>query len=127
MSSENWQVFSYKDKNGKDPVDDFLHNQITPGEFAQIAARVKMLKEMGMRAVNGDIAENLRGDLFALRVPNTPNNPRIFMCTLQKFRRKSFVMLHAYRKSTEKIPKAEMKIALQRLEEVHSDADKYVN
>jgi len=125
MSDAGWRFFGYKDKNGRNPVLDFLMAEgITKGERGQIAARMQAVIEQGVQ-VSGDILENLGGGLYVLRVPNTPNNPRIFMCVLSNPRR-SFVMLHAYRKKGNKIPEREMRIALKRQKEVQSQPDQHV-
>jgi len=126
VSGENWQFFKYMDKNGNDPVWNFLEKQITRAEQRQVESRMKTVIELGMNAVNGDIVEHLGENLYVLRMPNTPNNPRIFMCTLSKFRPKSFVMLHAYRKKSEKIPESEMRIARKRLKEVQDNPNQHV-
>ena len=121
MSSERWQFYRYRDEDGNDPVWDFIQKQMTDGEREQLAARMQMVMEKRTDIADGKIVENLNENLYALRIPNTPNNPRIFMCTLSKFRPKSLVMLHAYQKRTKKIPEAEMKEARKRLEEVRND------
>jgi len=126
VSGENWRFLKYRDKNGNDPVWDFLQKQISDAERGQVVARMQTVMELGMLAVNGDIVENLGENLYVMRMPDTPNNPRIFMCTLSKLRPKCFVMLHAYRKKTEKIPKPEIRIARKRLTEVQDDPSQHV-
>jgi phage-related protein len=125
MSDAKWEFLRYKDKNGDDPVWGFLKGQITDGEKGQISARMQTVKEYGTH-VSGNILENLGENLYMLRVPNTPNNPRIFMCTLSSYWPRCLVMLHAYRKKDKKIPEAEMKIARKRLEEVQSQPEQHV-
>jgi phage-related protein len=124
MSGADWRFYKYRDKDGNDPVWDFLEKQTTSGEQAQIAARMLMVMEQGVR-VSGDIVENLGGGLYVLRAPNTPNNPRIFMCVRPGFRG-DYVMLHAYRKKGDKIPEREMRIALKRQKEVQSQPDQHI-
>ncbi|MDR2697700.1 MAG: type II toxin-antitoxin system RelE/ParE family toxin, partial [Holophagales bacterium] len=126
MNGENWQFLRYRDKNGNDPVWDFLQKQMNDAERSQVAARMQMVMKRGMLAVNGDIVENLGKNLYAMRIPNTLNNPRIFMCNLSKLRPKCFVMLHAYRKHTEEIPEPEIRIARKKLKEVQDDPNQYI-
>ena len=119
MSDGAWRFFRYRDKNGDDPVREFLEEQITHGEQGQILARMQMVHAM----VKGHIVENLGGGLYALRAPNTPNNPRVFMCPHPKVRG-SYVMLHAYRKKGDKIPESEKATARKRQNEVNEQPNK---
>jgi len=75
--------------------------------------------------VSGDIVENLGSGLYVLRAPNTPHNPRIFMCPHPKHL-SSYVMLHAYRKKDVKIPDSEKRIATKRQKEVQDQPDKHI-
>lgn len=125
MSGVGWQFFRYRDKDGNDPVWLFLTELITDGERGQIVARMQAVMEQGT-LVSGDIVENLpKEGLYVLRAPNTPNNPRIFMCLHPSVRR-SYVMLHAYRKKDRKIPPAEMNTARKRRREVQDQPDRHI-
>jgi len=70
VSGENWQFFRYKGKDGDDPVGDFLEKQVNDAERSQLASRMQAVIEQGVR-VNGDIVENLGGNLYVMRIPNT--------------------------------------------------------
>jgi len=124
MNGAGWQFFKYKDETGNDPVGDFLKGEITDGERSQFTSRMQAVMEHGP-TVSGDILENLGNDLYALRVPNTPNNPRVFICPVPD-RRGGLVMLHAYQKHGKKIPGSEMRVAKKRQKEVQSQPEKYI-
>jgi len=124
MNGAGWQFYTYRDETGNGPVWDFLERDITSGEKGQILSRMLTVMEHGP-TVKGNILENLGNGLYVLRIPNTPNNPRVFICPIPS-RRGNFVMLHAYKKHGKKIPDSEMRIARKRQKEVQNQPLKYI-
>ena len=62
--------------------------------------------------------QTIEGGLFELRVKGKEGIARIFYCTRVG---KRIVMLHVFIKKTQKIPKKELKLAIQRMKEVSDD------
>jgi phage-related protein len=58
--------------------------------------------------------------LFELRLKAKEGIGRVFFCTLPGQR---VMMLHAFTKKSQKTPPKELKVARERLQEVHEDAD----
>ena len=56
--------------------------------------------------------------LFELRLKNKEGIARVFYCTKVG---KRIVMLHVFIKKTQKTPKKELKLAIQRMKEVSND------
>lgn len=114
--TEQWHIEFYFDADGTAPVKEFLKDpSLTPGELKQLQLRLKLLQSYGLRLLRerSDILDKIatQTNLYELRLDNTPNNPRIFLCTLVG---KRFVLLHAFKKKTQKTPKREIDHAVRR-------------
>ncbi len=124
--SQQWQIKFYRQANGAEPVKAFLQTSVlTQAELKQIKARLKRLQEIGIRLMveRADILEKVEDNLYALRLANTPNNPRIFLCFVKD--RFQIYLLHGYKKKDRKIPKQDLKIALQRRDSILNQGDDY--
>lgn len=62
-----------------------------------------------------DILEPIEKKLYALRLDNTPNNPRIFLCALTG---KRLILLHGFKKKGRKTPRLEIAIAVRRRDQL---------
>lgn len=62
--------------------------------------------------------KSLGGGLFELRIKAQEGISRIFYCVVRK---NTIFMLHGFIKKTQKIPKKELKIAMERLKEVRKN------
>lgn len=122
MGRDRWQLLRYKAKDGSDPVWDFITKVLSEAEQGQFKARVTELLDNGL-GTRGEVLEKLGNNLYALRLPNTPNNPRFFLCAVTPMK---FVIVHAYPKHTRKIPPAEEGIARKRVAEVESNPKKFI-
>lgn len=114
--SEEWQIVFYRDSDGTEPVQQFLQDSsLTPGELKQFQVRLTLLTQRGLSLLleRSDILDKIKGEknLYELRLDNTPNNPRIFLCALIG---KRLVLLHAFKKKGRKTPKLEINIAAKR-------------
>lgn len=122
MGSPRWSLHRFRPADGSDPVWDFIKTDLTPGERGALEARLNLVVIAGL-GTRGDVLEILGDNLYAVRVPNTPNNPRFFMCAITPLQ---FVMVHAYRKSTMKIPPSEQALARKRIALVISNPNKFI-
>ncbi|MBR8835428.1 MAG: type II toxin-antitoxin system RelE/ParE family toxin [Stigonema ocellatum SAG 48.90 = DSM 106950] len=123
--SEEWQVIFYRESDGTEPVQDFLRDpSLTPGELKQFQVRLTLLTQKGLSLLleRSDILDKIEGEknLYELRLDNTPNNPRIFLCALIG---KRLVLLHAFKKKGRKTPKLEIKIAAKRRDLVQANEE----
>jgi phage-related protein len=113
--SQQWRIKFYRQANGTEPVKEFLVSSVlTPAELKQIQARLKRLQEIGVTLMveRADILEKIEDNLYSLRLANTQNNPRIFLCVLKE--RHEIYLLHAFKKKDRKIPKRHIDIGIRR-------------
>ena len=104
-----YDVQVYKTASGREPVNEYLKDlqqkhKLT--EAAQIQAYIKRLKVLGMD-INATFPHTIRkvtSDIWELR----PGGNRVFFF---HFTGKTFVLLHAYRKSSQKAPSSEIEKA----------------
>jgi phage-related protein len=71
------------------------------------------VKGLSLLVERSDILDKIETEdnLYELRLDNTPNNPRIFLCALTG---KRLVLLHAFKKKSRKTPRSEIDIAARR-------------
>jgi len=105
-----WDIEYYEAANGQIPVKEFIE-ALNVKERAKIARTIDLLEEFGIN-LGMPYAEHVEGELWELRARLSNNRYRIiyFLNTGQVF-----IMLHAFVKKTQKIPKSEIKIANKRL------------
>ncbi|MEA5470221.1 type II toxin-antitoxin system RelE/ParE family toxin [Spirulina sp. 06S082] len=115
--TEEWQIEFYSDNEEEiSPVRQFLQDAaLTKGELKQLQLRLKLLQAYGLQLLikRSDILAKIKGEdnLYELRLDNTPHNPRIFLCALTG---KRLVLLHGFKKKSQKTPKREITKAIQR-------------
>lgn len=117
MATE-WKVQFYTEADGSVPVQEFLRDSdLTPGELKQFQTRFGYIQQMGLSILGqrADILETLEGEtakgIYSLRCPNTPNNPRILLCTLVG---QNFVLLHGFKEQNGRDYDAAIKVAARR-------------
>ena len=112
-----FDVEFYRDKKGEEPVKDFLMElQRRPDSDKRmrvlsdkILVYIRVLQEYGTRA-GMPYMKHLEGDLWELR----PLHERILFFAYVDG---CFVLLHHFRKKTQKTPKKEMECAKRRMED----------
>ncbi len=114
--SELWEIVYYQEVDGTQPIQEFLLDpSLKPGEKKQLQVRLHLLKIKGLSLLieRADILDkiNTEDNLYELRLDNTPNNPRFFLCALIGRR---LVLLHAFKKKGRKTPQKEINIAAKR-------------
>ena len=110
-----YQIYFYKDRNGVEPVAEYLEKlSQQKGKDARIKLTkirdyVKSLSEYGTY-VGEPIVKHLDGEIWELR----PLNNRVLFAA---WTGKSFVLLHHFVKKTQKTPKREIETARRRLQD----------
>ena len=112
-----FEVEFYRDKKGEEPVKDFLMELQRRRDSDKrmrvlsdkILVYIRVLQEYGTRA-GMPYMKHLEGDLWELR----PLHERILFFAYIDGR---FVLLHHFRKKTQKTPKKEMECAKRRMED----------
>lgn len=104
-----YKIYFYKDKNGKEPVKEYLSwlagkkDKNSRIKLAKIMDYVKILSEFGTRAGEPYI-KHLDGDIWELR----PLRDRVLFAA---WNGNGFVLLHVFMKQTPKTPRREIERA----------------
>lgn len=114
--SAQWQIEFYREADGTEPVKEFLQDpSLKPGELKQFQTRLLLLAEKGLVLMiqRSDILDKIETEdnLYEVRLDNTPNNSRFFLCAVTS---KRLILLHAFKKKGRKTPLREIVIAAQR-------------
>lgn len=108
-----YDVYFYRDKNGKEPVADYLrelkrkNDKDSRIKLQKIQDYINVLKEYGTRA-GEPYMKHLDGDIWELR----PGRNRVLFTA---WYRDSFMLLHSFEKKTQKTPVKEIDRAKREL------------
>jgi len=108
-----YNIFSYKDKNGKDSITDYLQSLADKNDkdsrikLNKIYEYIRYLSETGTRAKEPYV-KHLGGEIWELR----PIRDRILFAAWDG---KSFILLHHFMKKTQKTPPREIQQAQRNL------------
>lgn len=107
----SWNVIYFQSVRGESYVKEFINIQ---NSFikAKIIGMVDFLEKYGP-FLNGKYTKKLRKDLFELRI--TGKEQIRILYTIQA---KNIILLHAFKKKTQKTPQNEIKTALLRLDRI---------
>jgi phage-related protein len=109
-----WSVQFYTDRHGKRPASEFL-NALPPVERAEAARAILLLEEFGV-LLGMPHARPISGHPKLWELRAGPN--RIFYFAHAE---RVFVLLHAYRKQSQKAPAREIAIAERRMAELREE------
>lgn len=104
-----WQIEFYTNTRDRCPVTEYI-DKLTKEEQAKIRNAFRLLAEFGPE-LGMPHARMVKGKLWELR----PGNLRIFYFMVID---KKFVILHGYRKQSQKAPRQEVNIAMKRMKEL---------
>ncbi|MCL2202787.1 MAG: type II toxin-antitoxin system RelE/ParE family toxin [Defluviitaleaceae bacterium] len=108
-----YEVFPYTDKNGKSAVMEYIRELTVKNDKGsrikanKILSYIDYLAEYGQRA-REPYAKHIDGDIWELR----PLQDRILFAAWDG---NKFILLHIFKKETQKTPKREIKQALRNL------------
>ena len=106
--------------SGKSPILDFI-DELNFKDQTKLLGCLESIKEMGFDSSRVDFRQ-IENKLWEIKVKLSSGGYRIFYVTLAK---KRMVLLHVYKKQSQKAPKKEIEIALKRMEEVETNEEKY--
>lgn len=104
-----WKIVFYIDPRGKCPPLEFLE-ELPLMEQAKIRNALRLLQEFGTN-LSMPHAKQIKGKLWELR----PGGVRLFYFANIG---QQFVILHGYRKQSQKTPDREIEIAMRRMQEL---------
>ena len=111
-----YEIYFYKDKNGKEPITEYLQElknktgKDSKIKFNKINDYIEVLSEYGTYAGEPYI-KHIEEDIWELR----PLSDRIFFVTWYK---NGFMLLHHFTKKTNKTPSREIETAKRKLKEI---------
>lgn len=107
-----WSIEFYENENGRVPVKEFL-DSLNSRQVANIIEAMDLLKTFGLQ-LKEPYVKFVGNKLYELRVKDADGNYRIlyFAATGQKF-----VMVHGFKKKTQKTPAKELAKAKKRMKE----------
>lgn len=106
-----WTVVFYTEENGASPVREFLQRLDTKTQV-RFAWSIEQLRVRNVMA-REPLARHLEGKLWELR---EESNTNIYRLIYFFFSGQCIVFLHGFQKKTQKAPRREIEIALQRLD-----------
>lgn len=112
---ENWHIEYYESARGDKPVEEF-YNSLEEKTRVKVTKTLELLEEFGIH-IDHPHAKKLTGtELWELRILGS-DNTRIFYVAQQG---KTFLLLHGFKKKTQKTERKEIKLATERLQEYRS-------
>lgn len=106
----SWTVEYYKDKNGKEPVADFI-DSLPLGTQAKVFRLMDLLGDYGV-LLKEPYTKQIRDKIREIRIRDNRGAVRVLYFT---FTGKRFVLLHGFVKKSDKIPEKEIEIAEKRM------------
>jgi phage-related protein len=112
VGDQQWRVDFYEDENGVKPVLVYL-SDLPDGLKKRFATNVEKL-EAGGTWIGRPVVAFIETDLWELRFPKSPGNPRVLFCATIGQR---LVLLHGFNKNgpNDKVPESEKVIARVRM------------
>lgn len=104
-----WKILFYEDRRGKSPALDFM-NSLNAKDRAKVNNALRLLEEFGVR-LNMPHARHIQGKLWELR----PGANRLFYFM---YIDDQIVLLHGYRKRSQKAPVKEIATALRYMKNI---------
>jgi phage-related protein len=108
----SWTIDFYKTKSGRNPVKEFL-DSLSSRQVANIIEAMDLLKTFGLQ-LKEPYVKFVGDKLYELRVKDPDGIYRILYFAASG---KKFVVVHGFRKKTQKIPAKELAIAKKRMKE----------
>lgn len=104
------------------PVIDFIES-LPIGDQAKVLACLKSIEELGLDCPRVSFRQ-ISGKLWEVKIQTLGSGYRIFYVTI---RRDVMVLLHAYKKKSQKAPSKEIALSEKRLMEVLNNESYYLN
>lgn len=108
MDIINWNVKTIETSRGEKPVDEFINSK-SQSAIAKITHALDLLEKYGNN-LRMPHSKQLDKNLFELRIRGK-EELRIFYC----FRKRDIILLHGFKKQTQKTPQKEISTAIKRI------------
>lgn len=110
-----WKILLYSTEQGNSPVKDFILGLDFKTQ-SKIRNTLNLLQDFGTSLSSPHVKKLVGSQLWELRILGT-DNIRIFYITISQ---KTFLLLHGFKKKSNKTPLKEIKVAEARLAEHRS-------
>lgn len=107
------EILFYIKSSGKIPVSDYI-DELSEKDQAKVAACLKSIEDLGFDSPRVEFRQ-IEGKLWEIKIKLSSGGHRIFYVSLTK---KKMVLLHAYKKQSQKAPIKEVEIAKTRMKEI---------
>jgi len=107
----DWEVVFYQDKQGNEPVKDFILGQ-PDGAIAEILHVLKLLRQFNITLGMPYVRKIDKSGLRELRIKHGSDIYRIFFYA---YTGKKFILLHAILKKEDKTPESDKLLAIERM------------
>ncbi len=107
------KVIFYTNEKGKSPVADMIED-ISKVEKAKVLACLKSVEDLGLDSPRVQFRQ-IRSKLWEIKIRALDSSYRIFYVIIKNNR---FILLHAYKKKSQKAPVKEIDLAEKRMMEV---------
>lgn len=104
-------IVNYRTPSGKDVISEFIEAQDKPTQ-AKILDKIDELAELGYEAKMPLVKKIVNTPLWELRLKDSTGQYRIFYFAQEA---DVYILLHAFKKKTEKTPQQDIDLALSRL------------
>ncbi len=112
---EKWKVRAYESLSGDKPVEEFIKSLDEKAQL-KIGRVLDLLEEFGLEGVRPHVKKLTGTSFWELRVLGA-NSLRVLYVTVAE---RVFLLLHGFKKKTQKIPGKEIAVARKRLNEYQS-------
>ncbi len=112
---EKWKIKVYESINGDKPVEEFIKSLEEKARL-KVSKTLDLLEEFGLEGAYPHCKKLTGSSLWELRILGA-DSIRIFYVTITG---KMFLLLHGFKKKTQKTPTKEISIAQKRLDEYQS-------
>lgn len=114
------ELIFYTKQNGTCPVEEFI-DKLQLRDRAKVLSCLRNVEELGFDSPRVAFRQ-IRGRLWEIKIKTADTGVRIFYVTIKKGH---LVLLHAYKKESQKAPIREINVAEQRMQEVMSHEKNY--
>lgn len=116
------EVKFYQKSNGKQPVVDFFE-KLSTEDNARITSCLQNVEKLGFDSPRVTFRQ-IRGSLWEIKIKTHRSGYRLFYVCIKG---ENIVLLHAYKKQSQKAPKKEIETAEKRMFEVFKDESTYID
>ncbi len=112
---EKWKILIYESSAGDKPVEEFL-NSLDERARLKISRTFELLEQYGLEGVYTHSKKLIGSSLWELRILGSDSIRILYILVTGKV----FLLLHGFKKKTQKTPAKEIAVAKKRLDEYQS-------